>query len=118
MLWCLYCTKLEPISKTNDSEKAPCTGEYTSNPEKKHSLHISFGKGEFLLKKERAFFFRGSISMYSGSAWGFNADSAKRKPFFSGKRIWQNLDSNFSPTEKGLVNECERDSVSDFFGGG
>ena len=28
-------TKLEPIGKTNDSEKSPRTGEYASNPEKK-----------------------------------------------------------------------------------
>ena len=31
----LYCTKLAPIFKTNDSEKAPRTGEYASNPKKK-----------------------------------------------------------------------------------
>src|SRR3989344_2930791 len=29
--WCLYCTKLVPFSKTNDSGKAPRTGEYASN---------------------------------------------------------------------------------------
>src|SRR3989344_4554575 len=34
-LSCVYCTKLEPIFKTNDSEKAPRTGEYASNPKEK-----------------------------------------------------------------------------------
>ena len=76
--WCLYCTKLAPISKTkwgNDfarsacevawncpvrSEKAPRTGEYASNPERKNTPCISDLAGvEFLLKKERTFFFLG-----------------------------------------------------------
>jgi hypothetical protein len=53
---CLYCTKLAPTSKTNDvaraervvaltkivrSEKAPRTGEYASNPERKNTPCIS-----------------------------------------------------------------------------
>ena len=44
-VWCLYCTELEPISKTNDSDKTPRTGEYASNPERKTLLAFLIWRG-------------------------------------------------------------------------
>ena len=71
--WCLYCTKLEPIFKTNDSEKAPRTGEYASNPERKNTPCISdVARVNFFLKKERVFFFRGSALQVFGQCVGLS----------------------------------------------
>src|SRR3989344_7124766 len=36
-------------------------------------------------------------SKYSGSAWGFNADSAKRKSVFLGERIFRFASADFPP---------------------
>ena len=85
LFWCLYCTKLEPIFKTNDSEKAPRTGEYASNSERKNTPCISdLAVGEFLLKKERVFFFRGSALQVFGQCVGLQYGFGKTKICFSG----------------------------------
>src|SRR3990167_1477596 len=36
-------------------------------------------------------------SKYSGSAWGFNTDSAKRKSFFLGERFFRFASTDFPP---------------------
>ena len=36
-------------------------------------------------------------SKYSGSAWGFNTDSAKRKSVFLGERIFRFASTDFPP---------------------
>jgi len=82
---CIYCTKLEPIFKINDAEKAPRTGEYASNPERKNTPCISDLAGvKFLLKKERVFFFRGSAQEVSGQCVGLQYGLGKTKICFSG----------------------------------
>ena len=97
-LWCLYCTKLEPIFKTNDSEKAPRTGEYASNPERKNTSCISGLAGvKFFLKMERTFFFGVLPKKFLGSPWGFNTDSAKRKSVFLGILIFRFASADFPP---------------------
>jgi len=45
---------------------------------------------------------------------GFNADSAKRKNYFLGKRNFRFASADFPPAERGLGNECGRVSLSDF----
>ncbi|OHA98577.1 MAG: hypothetical protein A3E32_03505 [Candidatus Zambryskibacteria bacterium RIFCSPHIGHO2_12_FULL_38_37] len=101
LFWCIYCTKLEPISKIGNvtaraervvaltkivrSEKAPRTGEYASNPERKNTPCISVLAGvKFLLKKERVFFFRGSALQVFGQCVGLHYGLGKAKIFFSG----------------------------------
>src|SRR3989338_2903302 len=95
LFWCIYCTKLEPISKIGNvtaraervvaltkivrSEKAPRTGEYASNPERKNTPCISdLAGGKFLFKKERIFFCGGGSFFLlwcgffpaAGGVWG------------------------------------------------
>src|SRR3989338_1654948 len=80
---CIYCTKLETISKTNDSEKAPRTGEYARNPERKNTPCISDLAGvKFLLKKERMFFFQGSAQEVSGQCVGLQYGLGETKIYF------------------------------------
>src|SRR3990172_811657 len=64
--WCVYCTKLEPTFKTNDSEKSPRTGEYASNPERKNTPYISgLAGGDFQARhKKKIFFFGGGIFFF------------------------------------------------------
>ncbi|KKU31671.1 MAG: hypothetical protein UX45_C0026G0008 [Candidatus Uhrbacteria bacterium GW2011_GWF2_46_218] len=52
---------------------------------------------KFFLKMERTFFFGVLPSKYSGSAWGFNTDSAKRKSVFLGERIFRFASADFPP---------------------
>jgi len=100
---CVYCTKLAPISKTDDfarsacvvawncpvrSEKAPRTGEYASNPERKNTPCISDLAGvKFLLKKERVFFFRGSALQAFGQCVGLQCGRSFGKAIFWGKDL-------------------------------
>ena len=71
--WCLYFTKLSPISKTADN--VPRTGEYASNPARKNTPCISDLAGvNFFIKKERVFSFGVLPSKYSGSVAGRNAE--------------------------------------------
>src|SRR3989344_3553259 len=102
LFWCLYCTKLAPIFKTNDvarsacvvaltkivrSTKAPRTGEYASNPERKNTPCISDLAGvKFLLEKERVFFFRGSALQVFGQCVGLQYGLGKTKIYFSGEK--------------------------------
>ena len=84
-VWCLYCTELEPISKTNDSDKTPRTGEYASNPERKNTPCISDLAGvKFLLKKERVFFFHGSALQVFGQCVGLQCGRSFGKTIFWG----------------------------------
>jgi len=46
---------------------------------------------------ERTFFFGVLPSKYSGSAWSFNADSAKQKSIFLGERIFRFASALFPP---------------------
>jgi len=60
-------------------EKAPRTGEYARNPERKNTPCISDLAGvKFLLKKERVFFFRGSALQVFGQC-GASILSDERK---------------------------------------
>ncbi len=69
------------------SEKAPRAGEYASNPERKNTPCISdLAVGEFLLKKERVFFFRGSALQVFGQCVGLQYGLGKAKIFFSGEK--------------------------------
>src|SRR3989338_2420683 len=96
LFWCIYCTKLEPISKIGNvtaraervvaltkivrSEKAPRTGEYASNPERKNTPCISvLAGGKFLLKKERVFFFKGSALQVFGQSVGAKCEQIVSK---------------------------------------
>ena len=106
LFWCLYCTKLAPIFKTkwgNDfarsacvvawncpvrSGKAPRTGEYASNPERKNTPCISdFARARFFLKKERVFFFRGSTLQVFGQCVGLQYGRSFGKTIFWGKDL-------------------------------
>ena len=79
------------------------------NPKKKKcSLLFCFSRGWIFSKMERIFFFGVLPSKYSGSAAGRNADSAKRKSIFLGKRFFRFASANFPPAERGLGNECGR----------
>src|SRR3989344_3068001 len=101
--WCLYCTKLEPISKTNDSEKAPRTGEYASNPERKNTPCISDLAGvKFFLKKERVFFFRGSAFQVFRQCVGLKCGLGKTKICFSGGKDFSFCLDWFPPRRRGL----------------
>jgi hypothetical protein len=67
------------------NEKAPRTGEYASNPERKNTPCISDLAGvKFLLKKERVFFFRGSALQVFGQCVGLQCGLGKAKICFSG----------------------------------
>jgi hypothetical protein len=73
------------LTKIVRSEKAPRTGEYASNPERKNTPCISdFARARFLLKKERVFFFRGSALQVFGQCVGLQYGLGKAKIFFSG----------------------------------
>jgi len=114
---CLYCTKLAPIFKTNDvarsacvvkrncpvrSEKAPRTGEYASNPERKNTPCISDLAGvEFLLKKERVFFFRGSALQVFGQCVRLQCGLGFAKTIFWGKGFGK-TSAEFSRPQKGV----------------
>src|SRR3990167_2120743 len=137
LFWCIYCTKLEPISKIGNvtaraervvaltkivrSEKAPRTGEYASNPERKNTPCISVLAGvKFLLKKERVFFFRGSALDYSGSRRG-EMRTRFYQNYFLGKGFGETSADfvfAFVRAEEGSGEESARASLSDFFGDG
>jgi hypothetical protein len=73
------------LTKIVRSKKAPRTGEYTNNPERKNTPCISVLAGvKFLLKKERVFFFRGSALQVFGQCVGLQYGLGKAKIFFSG----------------------------------
>src|SRR3989338_9093863 len=73
------------LSKIVRSEKAPRTGEYASNPERKNTPCISGLAGvKFFLKKERGFFFRGSALQVFGQCVGLQYGLGKTKIYFSG----------------------------------
>ena len=74
------------LTKIVRSEKAPRTGEYASNPERKKTPCISGLAGvKFLLKKERVFFLSGFCPPSIRAVWrGFNVDSVLPKLFFWG----------------------------------
>src|SRR3989344_203502 len=100
--WCIYFTKLEPIFKTNDSEQAPRTGEYASNPERKNTPCISdFARARFFLKKERVFFVRGSALQVFGHCVGLQYGLGKAKIFFSGGKDFSLCLGSF-PARRGL----------------
>ena len=64
------------LTKIVRSEKAPRTGEYASNPERKNTPCISDLAGvKFLLKKERVFFFRGSALQVFGQCGGTKCET-------------------------------------------
>jgi hypothetical protein len=78
------------LTKIVRSEKAPRTGEYASNPERKNTPCISDLAGvKFLLKKERVFFFRGSALQVFGQCVGLQYGLGKTKIFFLGERIFR-----------------------------
>ena len=115
-VWCIYCTKLEPISKTNDSEKAPRAGDYASNPERKNTPCISDLAGvDFFLKKERVFFFRGSARKDIRAVRGASIRTRQNENlFFWGKGFFV-LPRLISRPQEGSGEECGRDSNSPNF---
>ena len=75
------------LTKIVRSEKAPRTGEYASNPERKNTPCIYDLAGvKFLLKKERVFFFRGSALQVFGQSVELQCGLGKAKIFFSGEK--------------------------------
>jgi len=68
-----------------------------ATPKKNVSCFFDLAGVNFFLKVERTFFFGVLPSKYSGSAWGFNTDSAKRKSVFLGKRIFRFASADFPP---------------------
>ena len=75
------------LTKSVRSEKAPRTGEYASNPERKNTPCISDLAGvKFLLKKERVFFFRGSALQVFGQCGGASIRTRFCENYFLG--IW------------------------------
>ena len=68
-----------------------------ATPKKNVSCFFDLAGVNFFLKMERIFFFGVLPSKYSGSAWGFNTDSAKRKSIFLGKRIFRFASTDFPP---------------------
>ena len=77
------------LSKIVRSEKAPRTGEYASNPERKNTPCISGLAGvKFLLKKERVFFFRGSALQVFGQCGGASMRTRFCENYFSGDWIF------------------------------
>ena len=74
------------LTKIVRSEKAPRTGEYASNPERKNTPCISDLAGvKFLLKKERVFFFRGSALQVFGQCVWLQCGLGFAKTIFWGK---------------------------------
>ena len=74
------------LTKSVRSEKAPRTGEYASNPERKNTPCISDLAGvNFLLKKERVFFFRGSALQVFGQCVGLQYGRGFAKTIFWGE---------------------------------
>jgi len=107
------------LTKIVRSEKAPRTGEYASNPERKNTPCISDLAGvKFLLKKERVFFFRGSALQVFGQCVGLQCGLGFAKTIFLGERISRFASADFPPAERGLGRNAGGISFSDFFGGG
>ena len=110
LFWCVYCTKLEPIFKTNDVARAKRVGlklnrtlvsfrhclASLGNPKKKKcSLLFGFARARFFLKMERTFFFLGFCPPSIRAVWrGFNSDSVLRK-LFSGDFDFRKTETNF-----------------------
>ena len=69
------------------------------NPKKKKcSLLFLIFAGVIFSKMERTFFFLGFCPPSIRAVWrGFNADSAKRKSFFLGERIFRFASTDFPP---------------------
>ena len=118
--WCIYCTKLEPIFKTNDSEQAPRTGEYASNPERKNTPCTSDLAGvKFLLEKERVFFFRGSaLQVFGQVECRMQFGRGKAKTIFAGGKGFCFAQTNFFktarfgfPPRRRVREECAADSL-------
>ena len=101
--WCVYCTKLEPISKTNDVARAervvvltkivryenrPATASlHSATPKRKNvPCFLDLAGVEFLLKKERIFFFGVLHSKYSGSVAGRNAIRTRQSKILSSRK--------------------------------
>jgi len=107
LIWCLYCTKLAPISKTNDvarstrlvirnrqlrSTKAPPPPRFTRQPQKeKMFLTLLIFAGVDFSKMERTFFFLGFCPPSIRAVWRNNADEVLAKLFFGEERICQNF---------------------------
>ena len=75
LFWCIYCTKLEPISKTNDvpraervvawnwivrSYRSATASQSLGNPKEKCLLLFWFGEGEFFFESGKDIFLWGS----------------------------------------------------------
>jgi len=87
-----------------------------SNPERKNTPCISDLAGvEFLLKKERGFFFRGSALQVFGQCGGAKCGLGFAKAIFWGKRIFRFTSALVPPAERGLGNECGRACFSKIF---
>ena len=117
--WCIYCTKLEPIFKTNDSEQAPRTGEYASNPERKNTPCISdFARARFFFEKGKGVFLSGFCPPSIRAVRGASMRTRQNENlFFWGKGFFALPRLIFRPQE-GSGEECGRDSDSPnyFFG--
>ena len=89
-LCCIYCTKLEPISKIG-SWISLTTARSARVPHRKNVPCISDLAGvKFLLKKERTFFC-GALPSMNRAGDGASMRTRFCQNYFLGKRIWQNL---------------------------
>ena len=98
---CLYCTKLEPISKTNDIARPACVvawnclvrsyrsataSQSLGNPERKTLLTFLIWRGwNFFWKRKGCFSFGVLPSKYSGSVAGLQCGLGFAKTIFWGK---------------------------------
>src|SRR3990172_8554642 len=83
---------------------------------------VPFKKGSRIFKQRAPVRILQAISVRPPSirpVWrSFNSDSAKRKSIFLGERIFRFASDDFPPAERGLGNECGRDSLFVFGGVG
>ena len=99
-----------PLSKQMMRRKPHALASTPATPKKNVSCFFDLAGVNFFLKMERTFFFGVLPSKYSGSAWGFNTDSAKRKSIFLGERIFRFASADF-PLAKCATERFDRESL-------
>ena len=88
------------LSKQMMRSKPHALASTPATPKKNVSCFFDLAGVKFFLKVERTFFFGVLPSKYSGSAWGFNADSVLPK-LFSGEKDLAKPRLNFPARRKG-----------------
>ena len=98
------------LTKIVRSEKAPRTSEYASNPERKNTPCISDLAGGMHFENGKGVFF-GVLPSMTRAVGGANTELGKAEIYFLGIRIFRFASADFPPAERGLGNECGRDSL-------